>query len=66
MMEGARLGSYDLCPTCGGADFIIHEGHERPCPNANCWQGLVRTHDGPELPRIGYERPWERTIPERG
>ena len=37
----------DLCPTCGGADFVIKEGHERPCPNPRCWRGLIQVDRRP-------------------
>jgi hypothetical protein len=35
---------FDFCPICLGRDFIIKEGEpeDSPCPNKDCWQGLVK------------------------
>lgn len=35
----ARL---DSCSVCHGRDMVFKDGKEWPCPNADCWQGLVK------------------------
>jgi len=35
------MPNFDFCPVCNGHDFIIKDGEEFPCPNPECYQGLI-------------------------